>query len=122
MSPATAVIAALVSALFVRAAADVWSFAPGLAVVRVRAEAWRDYGRWRPVRLVGGALTCRFCLTFWVALATLPAVALLGLDRCWWLPWPPCVHFLVGASDKFFPEADDAPEPPAAPGPLTYPG
>lgn len=82
-----------------KAALDCWFLGSVFADWRARAEDARDNGGWAIARFVGGALSCRFCLsyhvTFWLAILSLavlptawmvPAVWLAAQAVAWCLP------------------------------------
>lgn len=82
-----------------KAALDCWFLGSLFADWRARAEDLRDNGGWALTRLVGAALSCRFCLsyhvTFWLSILSiavlpspwlLPVVWLAAQAGAWGLP------------------------------------
>lgn len=99
-----------ISSLAVRGVADAWFVGTLFVKSRIAVEGARDFGAWSFTRFIGGALSCRFCLSYWLSfLATVP-VAIDGLSWWWWPVWAFAVRTLVGVLDRVLPpEVHDEP-------------
>ena len=81
--------AAALNAAAAKAALDCWFLGSLFADWRARAQDARDNGGRAVVRFAGGALSCRFCLsyhvTFWLAILSLAVLPSAWLMPAVWL-------------------------------------
>lgn len=98
-----------------KAALDCWFLGALFADWRARAQDARDNGRWAFTRLLGGALSCRFCLsyhvTFWLAILSLAALPTAWLVPAVWLAGQAVAHRLPAAAAPEVTDEQPAHEP-----------